>query len=107
MQGWILYKRKMDELTERDHGVNRLLSAAADLQIELKVYTPSQLNIIVLSGASSVLLDDKPVALPDFIIPRLGAETSSHAFALIRHLELQGVYSANSATFSSASPAYT
>lgn len=97
MQGWILYKRNMDELTEKDHGVNRLLSVAADLQIELKVYNPAQLNILVVSGASSVLLDDKPVKLPNFIIPRLGAETTPHAFALIRHLELQGVYSANSA----------
>jgi gamma-F420-2:alpha-L-glutamate ligase len=99
MRGWILYKRSKAELTEADHGVNRFLHAATDLQLELEVYKPSQFDVISTEKKNpDVLLDGQRVLLPDFILPRLGAEATSFDLALLRHFEFQGVYSANSAS---------
>ncbi|WED42663.1 ATP-grasp domain-containing protein [Legionella cardiaca] len=96
MKGWILYKRSQQELSEVDHGVNRLLSAAANLQIELKVYKPEQFELVVTrEDKKSILLDGERVSLPDFIIPRLGAEASYFALAVVRQLEKSGVYTCN------------
>lgn len=96
MKGWILYKRSQDELTENDHGVNRLLSAAANLRIKLSVFKPTQFDLIATNDIhTSVLLEGKSPQLPDFIIPRTGAESTPFTLALIRQLELLGVYSAN------------
>lgn len=96
MKGWILYKRSQQELSVIDHGVNRLLAAAAALQITLKVYKPEQFELIVNGDdKKSILLDGSRVALPDFLIPRLGAETSYFALAVIRQLEKSGVYTCN------------
>jgi gamma-F420-2:alpha-L-glutamate ligase len=98
MKGWILYKRCKDELTEGDHGVNRFLSIARDLQIELDVFKPGQFSFIASDKKDrSIFLHGEPVDLPDFIIPRIGAETTDYALALIRQFEFHGVYMANSA----------
>lgn len=98
MKGWILYKRSQDELTSYDHGVNRLMAAALDLDIELDVYKPEQFELVTKPGGRhSIIMDGKPVRVPDFVIPRMGAETSYYALALIRQLEFDGVYSLNTA----------
>ncbi len=97
MIGWILYSKKQDELTESDNGVNRLLEAAASKNIELKVYRPEQFELAVTrDDRKSILIDNVPTPLPDFIIPRLGAYTTYFALAVIRQLEYLGVYSCNS-----------
>ncbi|CEK09412.1 ATP-grasp domain-containing protein [Legionella hackeliae] len=99
MKGWILYKRNLEELSSNDHGVNRLLSAAAELNIELDVYKPEQFELVVTKeDMKSILLDGSRVALPDFLMPRLGAETSYFALAIIRQLEKSGVYTCNNAS---------
>ncbi|STX50226.1 ribosomal protein S6 modification protein [Legionella busanensis] len=96
MKGWILYKRNRQELTANDHGVNRFLAVANKLQIELEVFKPEQFELIVAKPKDQIiLLDGKKTSLPDFIIPRLGAETSYHALNVIRQLELLGVCSIN------------
>ncbi|KTC87080.1 ATP-grasp domain-containing protein [Legionella brunensis] len=98
MKGWILYKRSRNELTENDHGVNHLLSAAAHLQVELEVYKPEQFELVVTrEDKKSILLDGARVSLPDFLLPRLGAETSYFALAIIRQLEKSGVHTCNNA----------
>lgn len=97
MQGWILYKRSKEELTDVDHGVMRFLSAAKSLQIDLQVYKPEQFELIVSDKENkSILLNGTRVALPDFLLPRLGAESSYFALAIIRQLEKLGVYICNS-----------
>lgn len=96
MKGWVLYKRCKNELTDFDHGVNHLLSAAETMGIELEVLRPDQFDLIsALPGA--IRLNGQMAQLPDFVIPRIGADTPVFALALIRQLELEGVYSANSA----------
>jgi len=98
MKGWLLYKRNRQALTPDDHGVMRLLSAASTMEIELEVYTANEFTII--TGADEqhgVYLNGQLAELPDFLIPRMGADTCYHTLALIRQLELAGVYTANSA----------
>lgn len=96
MKGWILYKRNKAELTEVDHGVNRFLSVAASMQIELEVYRPDEFELVInCDDKKSILLNDERVSLPDFLLPRLGAETSYFALAIIRQLEKLGVYTCN------------
>lgn len=99
MKGWILYKRSAEELTVADHGINRLLSAAAHLKIELDIYRPEQFELVISQQDDrNFLLNGERVALPDFLIPRLGAETSYFALAIIRQLEKLGVYTCNNVT---------
>ncbi|WP_141676655.1 ATP-grasp domain-containing protein [Legionella jamestowniensis] len=99
IKGWILYKRSLQELTSNDHGVNRLLSAAKQLNIELEVYKPDQFELVVTrEDKKSILLNGARVFLPDFLMPRLGAETSYFAMAIIRQLEKSGVYTCNNAS---------
>jgi len=98
MQGWILYKRNSHELTPEDHGVIRLCEAAADQDIELIAYRPEQFDLLSSNDSESgVYIDGVLTKLPDFFIPRLGAETTYLALAVIRYLELHGVYIFNTA----------
>lgn len=96
MQGWILYSQKQEQLTDKDYGVNQFLKAASRLNIDLKVYHPAQFQFIISQTKPIIFLDGKPVDLPDFVMPRLGAQISYQALSLIRFLEMQGVYSINS-----------
>src|SRR3989338_7799237 len=99
MRGWILYGKQEEELNQaEDYGVLRLLAAAARKNIVLSVYTPEQFELVVgEDDAKSILVKEVPVTLPDFILPRMGVETTYFALAIIRHLEQLGVYSCNSA----------
>lgn len=97
MKGWILYKKKRADLTEDDHAVGRLLNAAQEKEIELEVYKPDQFELVATrDDRQSILIDGKPCAVPDFIMPRFGSATTYFALAVIRQLESLGVYSCNS-----------
>ena len=99
MKGWILYNKKHDEITDIDHGVIRLLEAAKARGMDLAVLHPSQFELVVSrSDKKSILVDERPSPLPDFIIPRLGSHTTYFALAIIRQLERLGVYSCNSSS---------
>lgn len=93
MKGWILYKRCTKELTQQDHGVNRLIETAAGLGIQFEVYNPEQFSIDNFS--KTILINGNAVELPDFVIPRLGADTTFIALSIIRQLEFAGVYMFN------------
>lgn len=96
MEGWVLYKRPMSELNGTDHGVTRLLEAASQKGLNLKVFTPDQLDVSVSQVHSkTVMLDASCTTLPDFVIPRVGANVSYAALALLRQFEQQGVYVCN------------
>lgn len=99
MKGWILYSKKQVELQASDHGVSRLLSAAAAKGIQLNVYSPAQFELVVTrDDRSSILVDGQSTPLPDFIIPRMGSNTSYFALAIIRQFEKLGIYVCNSAS---------
>ena len=97
MKGWIIYKVKESELLEEHYETRRFIEEAKKMDIELDVYRPDQIDIIVTKeDRKSVFVEGKSVALPDFILPRMGAGTSYFALALIRHMERLGVPCINS-----------
>jgi RimK family alpha-L-glutamate ligase len=98
MQGWILYSRKMSELQPSDYGVNRLLEAAKAKNVAMHVYKPEEFDLIVTrDDRRSILINGKETDLPDFIIPRLGSNTTYYTLAVIRHMQRLGVYACNGA----------
>ena len=96
MHGWILYKRSGRELTAEDHGVRRLCEAAEQQNIKLSVYKPEQFDLVVEPRLiPGVYIDGVLTPLPDFLLPRIGAETNYLGFAVIRQLEMSGVVTCN------------
>ncbi len=97
MLGWILYSKNKSELDELDNGVNRLLQAAEAKGITLEVFKPEEFELVVSrNDKKSIFINNKETALPDFIIPRIGSQTSYFGLAVIRQIERLGVYSCNS-----------
>jgi gamma-F420-2:alpha-L-glutamate ligase len=95
-KGLIIYHKKESEIT--DYSVLRLLESARSKNIDLSILTPEQFELVVTqSDRNSILVDDQPTLLPDFILPRIGSATSFYALSVIRQLEHLGVYSCNSA----------
>lgn len=92
MLGWIIYKVNDSELKPELYEINRLVEEAKKHSIELHVLKPEQIDLIVTKeDRKSILVDNKPTALPDFVLPRMGAGTTYFALAVIRHLERLGV----------------
>ncbi len=98
MNGWIIYKRSQHDISAIDHGVNSLLDAAYRHQIKLTVYRADQFEWFMNGTTCHLLLDGYPVDLPQFVIPRTGAETNHYTLALLRQLEWSGVYICNTAS---------
>lgn len=97
MTGWLLFKKTDDIIKPEIYEINRLVEAAVNMGMEIRVLSPDQIDIIVFGGdRSSILVDEVHTAIPDFILPRMGSGTSYFELAVIRHLERLGVYSFNS-----------
>lgn len=97
-KGVILYSKAEKDLTESDYGVQRLRKAAERKGIELRVLKPEQFEMVVTrTDTRSILVDDVVEPLPDFVIPRMGSETTYYAFCVIRQLQNLGVYVCNEA----------
>jgi gamma-F420-2:alpha-L-glutamate ligase len=97
MLGWLLYKNMDDIIKPELYEIARLVDTAASQGINIRILSPDQIDIIVFrEDRNSILVDEVPTSLPDFILPRMGAGTSYFALAVIRHLERLGVYSVNS-----------
>jgi gamma-F420-2:alpha-L-glutamate ligase len=92
LKGWILYRENKADLKPDSYEMHRFLAAAERRDIELDIIRPNQLDLLVTrDDRKSIRLDGKIVALPDFVIPRLGSATTYFALATIRHLERLGV----------------
>jgi gamma-F420-2:alpha-L-glutamate ligase len=95
MKGWILYKDNTGFL-KPSYAVKRLMEESKNLGVDLQLINPNRLDLTVTrEDRKSILLDGEPCALPDFIIPRMGAFTNYFDLAVIRHLERLGVKSFN------------
>lgn len=99
MQGWIIYRKNITEISPEAYEINRLIEIAQTEGIELKVFKPEQFDLIVTQeDRRSILIDGEPTSLPDFVLPRMGAGTTYFALAVIRHLERLGVQCFNGST---------
>jgi gamma-F420-2:alpha-L-glutamate ligase len=98
MKGIILSSKSKAQVTSNDHSLSRFLEAAEKKNIELDIVPPNQFELIVTrADERSLLINDKPTEFPDFVIPRMGAETTYYGLAVIRQLEHLGVYVCNNA----------
>src|SRR5690554_28331 len=96
MRGWILFDDYDEGLKKEQHEINRFMEEAEKQNIDLRVISPDQFDLIVTKDdRETVIIDGEVVPLPDFFIPRLGASTTYFALAVIRHLEQLGVYAIN------------
>ena len=97
MRGWIVYKKKQQNVRDSAYEIRRFQAVAQELGIELQVVKPEQVDLIVTrEGRKSVYLDGKETGLPHFILPRMGSGTTYFALAVVRHLERLGVHCFNS-----------
>ncbi|WP_018751353.1 ATP-grasp domain-containing protein [Paenibacillus sanguinis] len=98
MQGWIIYKSSVNDVKPETYELQRLIEEAHKQEIDVRVLAPEQLELIVTrDDRKSVMVDGEVVQLPDFVLPRMGANTNYFGLALIRHLERLGVRTFNSA----------
>lgn len=98
IRGLIIYHTPEDKLIEKDYNIIRLLVVARSKDIDLQVILPEQFELVVTrDDRKSILIDNKSIPLPDFVLPRLGSRTSHFASSVIRQLEYLGVYVCNTA----------
>lgn len=98
MKGFILLETPREKLTKDHYGTQRLLEVAEKRNLDFQLISPRQFELIVTrDDKKSILIDDKPVELPDVVIPRMGSDTSYYALAVLRQLEHLGVYVCNNA----------
>ncbi len=82
MKGLILFKKSEDELLPQHYGTLRILRAARKLGHDVRVVCPEQFELIATrSDRKSILIDGKSEALPDYVIPRMGSETTYFGLA--------------------------
>ena len=88
MNGWILYKNKIEESYE----TQKLVEEFEKQEIKIRVVNPQDVDIFVdRDDRKSILVAGKSRPLPDFVIPRTGSGTTYFIKAIIRHLERLGV----------------
>ena len=88
MNGWILYKNKIEESYE----TKKLVEEFENQGFKVRVVNPQDVDIFVdRDDRKSILVAGKSRPLPDFVIPRTGSGTTYFIKAIIRHLERLGV----------------
>lgn len=88
MKLWILAKKENFDSYEN----RRFKEVARQMGTELTMVAPEEFDVIVTKeGRKSILHNGSTVELPDCLIPRMGAETTYFALAVIRHLERLGI----------------
>jgi len=97
MEGWILSKIKEEEIKNASYEILRFIEVAKRRNIKLNIFKPDQFDLIVTrEDKKSIILDNKLIQLPQFLLPRQGAETPYFSLAIIRHLERLGIPTFNS-----------
>ena len=88
MNGWILYKNKIEDSYE----TQKLIEEFEKQEIKVRVVNPGEVDIFVdRDDRKSIRVTGKSRPLPDFVIPRTGSGTTYFIKAIIRHLERLGV----------------
>ena len=88
MDGWILYKNKIEESYE----TKKLVEEFEKQGLKVRVVNPQDVDIFVdRDDRKSIRVGGKARKLPDFVIPRTGSGTTYFIKAIIRHLERLGV----------------
>lgn len=94
----MIYKVGARTIDSSFYEASRFIETAKELGIELEVYAPDEIEIVVTDDSkSSIYINGLPTELPDFVLHRIGAGTTYFALSIIRHLEHLGVPCINKA----------
>jgi len=97
MEGWILKKKKEEEIEPDSYEALRFMEVAKKRDVKIRILNPEQFDLIVTrEDKKSIVLDNQSTQLPQFLLPRQGANTPYFSLAIIRHLERLGVPTFNS-----------
>ena len=100
MEVWILYGDDIESTADLAHEVRRFKVEAEKAGVDLKVYNPAKFDLIVDENTmDSVLIDGKPVPLPDVVYPYFNHHDHSYfSLAIVRQLERMGCLVYNKAS---------
>jgi gamma-F420-2:alpha-L-glutamate ligase len=100
MEVWIIYGEDIESTADLAFEVRRLISEGSKMGVDVKVYNPSQFDLLVTAEErDSILIDGNPTALPDFCMPYLShGDRSYFSLSIIRQLERLGVRIFNTAS---------
>jgi len=82
---------------ESNYSTTRLVGAAQQRGIDVKVIDTLRLTIDLQQGSPDLYYSGSPLEGFDAILPRIGTSISFYGIAVVRQLEQMGVYCANSA----------
>lgn len=92
MLGWILFHRALDPALPEVPEIFRFQEAAAAIGLDLQVLHPHHFDLVVGTGEDwAVKYQGSPIARPDFVLCRSGAETDYFTLALLRHFERRNI----------------
>lgn len=96
MECWVLFDGEIESPKPGAYEVRRLMESGRRQNIDVRVIAPQKFDLVVTrDDRDSVMIDGTVVSLPDFILPRMGSESTYFGLAVIRHLERLGVQSFN------------
>lgn len=97
MRVWLLFHEDPQSDYPGAYAVRQFIETAARLNIELAVMNPVDFDLVVDRESNwSALYKGQNLEKPDFVIPRMGSETTYFMLAVLRHLEHQGIRVINS-----------
>jgi gamma-F420-2:alpha-L-glutamate ligase len=93
MEVWILFNEELESPTAEAFEIRRFMAEGREMGIDVKVFHPQQFDLLVSEEESdSILIDGKPVLLPDFLLPRTYVvDTGYFPLAILRQFERLGV----------------
>lgn len=93
MEVWILFNEDVESSSAEAFEIRRFMAEGRNMGIDVKVFHPEQFDLLVTEEESdSILIDGKPVLLPDFLLPRTYViETGYFPLAILRQFERLGV----------------
>lgn len=78
----------------RLYSTRRIVEEARKRNLRVDVCDPMKFSLMVMDGSVDVLHKGKPFSY-DAIIPRVGHSITQHGVAVLRHIELLGMWTAN------------
>lgn len=97
MKGWILYTDYATKVCPERYELHRFMTEATRQNIKLKIVKPEQVDLVITNeNIQKIYFEGKPVDIPDFVLPRMGAGTTYPALTILKHLEKNGVFMLNS-----------
>lgn len=99
MDVWILFGDDIESNADLAHEVRRFLAVGKQMDVNVRVVRPDEFDLLVTHEVrDTILINGKPVPLPDFVFPYFNHNDHSYfSLAIVRQLERLGVHVYNGA----------